>query len=373
MLKASDNRLKMLENNVLSVEHLQDYTCLFTQNVCTTISDMTGTRLLPVRESYCERSFEFNQGMIVYLNFYGKVQGEFIIGVSMKDALSIMSMDGYEDEKADLMREDVSGFFKEVLNIASAQTLVEVEKKYENLTYFPPIVVFGDIFFPEVRSASVQACFSGVMLKSGFSLNLVRPKIVEKLERVQKSLEKSEKLASTDALTKLFNRTFFESMFNVYIDETRSLNQHLSILLIDIDHFKSVNDTYGHLIGDQVIKFVALAVRNSLRNSDIAVRYGGDEILVVLSATEADEAREIAERVRCSVKQMAKITTADNAEITVALSVSIGCTELTELDEPVTLFERADSYLYKAKESGRDRVISDVDWVETDTDARIKM
>jgi diguanylate cyclase (GGDEF)-like protein len=361
------NRKIMVENNsTLPEDHLQDYTHLFTQNVCNTISDMTGIALFSDQGSYSEQSFKFNHGMIVYLNFYGKVQGEFIIGVSMKDAFSIMGMEGvYEEQCLDLIREEVSGFFKEVLNIASAQTIVDVEKRYENLTYFPPVVVFGDIFFPEVRSASVLAGSGEQSIKCGFSLNMVRPKIVEKLERIQKSLEKSEKLASTDALTKLYNRTFFESMFNVYIDETRSSNQHLSILLMDIDHFKSVNDTYGHLIGDQVIKTVALAIRNSLRNTDIAVRYGGDEILVVLTVTGIDEAVEIAEKIRNAVKKLVIFTTADETKITVSLSVSIGCTELTELDEPVTLFERADSYLYKAKESGRDQVISDKDKVES--------
>jgi diguanylate cyclase (GGDEF)-like protein len=363
----------MLDKNTFSVVHLQDFTLHFTQNVCTTIFDMTGIRLTPDSGSYCEESFAFNHGMIVYLNFYGKVQGEFIIGISMKDALAVMSRGECEDENSNSVREEVSGFFKEVINIASAQTLVEVEKKYANLTYFPPVVVFGDIFFPEVRSASVMSTLDDVVMKSGFSLNLVRPKIVEKLERIEKSLEKSEKLASTDALTKLYNRTFFESMFNVYIEENKSLNQHLSILLIDIDRFKTVNDTHGHLIGDQVIKFVALAIRNSLRNSDIAVRYGGDEILVVLSATEADEARDIAEKIRQAVKNIVTVPTTDDAEISVELSVSIGCTELTELDEPVTLFERADSFLYKAKEEGRDRVISDKDWVEMDAGAQINM
>jgi diguanylate cyclase (GGDEF)-like protein len=132
---------------------------------------------------------------------------------------------------------------------------------------------------------------------------------------------------------------------------------------MDIDHFKTVNDTYGHLIGDQVIKYVALVIRNSLRNTDIAVRYGGDEILVVLTSTQIEDAQQIAEKMRLSVKQLADFVTSDNEKITISLSVSIGCTELTESDEPVSLFERADSYLYKAKESGRDKVISDKEWV----------
>jgi diguanylate cyclase (GGDEF)-like protein len=355
----------MVQKNTSLLEkvHLQEFTQLFAQNVCNTISDMTSTSLSTYLDSYIEHSFEFHDGMVVYLSFYGKVQGEFIIGISKKDASTLIGIESSSTEQPfESVREDISGFLREVLNIASAQTLVEVEERYENLTYFPPIVIFGDIHFPDVRSASLQIKSADISLKCGFSLNLVRPKIADKLERVQRSLEKTEKLASTDALTKLYNRTFFESMFNVYIDETRSLNQHLSILLMDIDHFKTVNDTYGHLIGDQVIKYVALVIRNSLRNTDIAVRYGGDEILVVLTSTQIDEARQIAERMRMSIRQLAEFITTDNEKITISLSVSIGCTELTESDEPVSLFERADSYLYKAKENGRDKVISDREW-----------
>lgn len=351
----TQNHLELIDQ-----DHLSEYTSLFTQNVCTTISDMTGVDLAFSSDSYVEESFKFHNGMIVYLSFYGKVQGEFIVGITLKDALTIMGLTETVDEKnIDQIRDDVSGFFKEVLNIASAQSLVDVEKRYENLSYFPPIVIFGDIIFPEVRSASLVVQSSDALFKCGFSLNLVKQKIVDKLEKIQMSLEKTEKMAATDALTKLYNRTFFESMFNVYIEEARNAQQHLSILLLDIDRFKNVNDTYGHLIGDQVIKYVALIIRNSLRNSDIAVRYGGDEILVVLTGTSVDAAVKIAERMRNAIKKLASFTTADNLEITISLSVSVGCTELTRVDTAVSLFERADSYLYKAKESGRDCVISD--------------
>lgn len=344
----------------INQDHLSEYTSLFTQNVCTTISDMTGISLSLRPESYIEQSFKFHDGMIVYLSFYGKVQGEFIIGIALKDALAIMGLAEAADElSAEQLREDVSGFFKEVLNIAAAQSLVGVEQRFENLSYFPPVVIFGDIIFPEVRSASLMVHSSEATFKCGFSLNLVKQKIVDKLEKVQRSLEKTEKIAATDALTKLYNRTFFESMFNVYIDEARNGSHHLSILLMDIDHFKTVNDTYGHLIGDQVIKHVALVIRNSLRNSDIAVRYGGDEILVVLTGTPIDAAVKIAERMRVAIKKLVSFTTADDEKITLSLSVSIGCTELIDDDQPVSLFERADSHLYKAKESGRDCVVSD--------------
>ncbi|HMA64257.1 MAG TPA: GGDEF domain-containing protein, partial [Chitinispirillaceae bacterium] len=186
-------------------------------------------------------------------------------------------------------------------------------------------------------------------------------KIVRKLEKVEKSLESTEKLARTDALTKLYNRTFFESVFNVYIEDARNTGQKLSLLLVDIDYFKAVNDTYGHLVGDQVIKLVAQSIKDVLRNTDIAVRYGGDEMLVVLPDTDKLKTRLIAERIRNVVKVANIVHAEDGSNVEVKVTISIGCTELAPNDNPVSFFERADANLYKAKESGRDQVYTEID------------
>ena len=309
--------------------------------------------------SYKEKTFRFNNGMTVYINFYGKVQGGFIIGIDECAALKLM---GIENPSQELLnyREDLSGFFNEVMNIAVAQTLPELENEFENLTYFPAIVVFGDIIFPEVRSSVVDIQSLSSTIKCGFALNMVRAKISRKLEIIEKSLENTTKLASTDALTKLYNRTFFDSVFQAYIVDNQKSCQKLSILLIDIDFFKTVNDSYGHLIGDQVLQTVAQSIKGVLRSSDIAVRYGGDEIFVVLPATDIEKAVDVAERIRKVIKLARVIHTVEGKEQFVKITISIGCTELVEDDDPVSFFERADTNLYKAKESGRDRVISDL-------------
>jgi diguanylate cyclase (GGDEF)-like protein len=309
--------------------------------------------------SYKEKTFRFNNGMTVYINFYGKVQGGFIIGIEESAALKLM---GIENPSQELLnyREDLSGFFNEVMNIAVAQTLPELENEFENLTYFPAIVVFGDIIFPEVRSSVVDIQGLSSTIKCGFALNMVRAKITRKLEIIEKSLESTTKLASTDALTKLYNRTFFDSVFQAYIVDNQKSCQKLSILLIDIDLFKTVNDSYGHLIGDQVLQTVAQSIKGVLRATDIAVRYGGDEIFVVLPSTDIEKAVDVAERIRKAIKLARVIHTTEGNEQFVKITVSIGCTELLENDDPVSFFERADTNLYKAKESGRDRVISDL-------------
>ncbi len=341
-------------------DYLHAWTTFFAQKLCDTVCDMTGILLTVNSDTYKEKSFTFDQGMTVYISFYGQVQGGFIIGVQESEALRII---GIEDDSGEYKkyREDISGFFNEVMNIAVAQTLPELECAFENLTQFPAIVAFGDIIFPDVRSGLVNIAGDSTRIQCGFSLNLVSAKIVRKLEKVEKSLESTEKLARTDALTKLFNRTFFESVFNVYIEDARKTEQKLGLLLIDIDFFKTVNDTYGHLVGDQVIKLVAQSIKDVLRNSDIAVRYGGDEMLVVLPDTDEYNALQIAERIRNVVKVAKVVHAEDGSNLEVKVTISIGCAELLEHDDPVSFFERADANLYKAKESGRDQVCAKID------------
>jgi diguanylate cyclase (GGDEF)-like protein len=351
-----------MSNHIENIQsdYLSTWTTFFAQKLCDTVCDMTGIVLSLKSGSYKEESFTFDQGMTVYISFYGQVQGGFVIGVQESEALRLI---GIEDDSGDYKqyREDISGFFKEVMNIAVAQTLPELESAFANLTQFPAIVAFGDIVFPDVRSGLVNIEGDSTHIKCGFSLNLVSAKIVRKLEKVEKSLESTEKLARTDALTKLYNRTFFESVFNVYIEDARNTGQKLSLLLVDIDYFKTVNDTYGHLVGDQVIKLVAQSIKDVLRNTDIAVRYGGDEMLVVLPDTDKLKTRLIAERIRNVVKVANIVHAEDGSNVEVKVTISIGCTELAPNDNPVSFFERADANLYKAKESGRDQVYTEID------------
>jgi len=253
-------------------DYLSTWTTFFAQKLCDTICDMTGIALSLKSDSYKEQSFTFDQGMTVYISFNGQVQGGFIIGVQEAEALRLI---GIEDDSGNYKqyREDISGFFKEVMNIAVAQTLPELECAFENLTQFPAIVAFGDIIFPDVRSGLVNIEGGSTHIKCGFSLNLVSAKIVRKLEKVEKSLESTEKLARTDALTKLYNRTFFESVFNVYIEDARKTEQKLSLLLIDIDYFKTVNDTYGHILFElgeieEAIKYEEIAVEKGIAQGD---------------------------------------------------------------------------------------------------------
>ena len=159
--------------------------------------------------------------------------------------------------------------------------------------------------------------------------------------------------AFRDPLTQISNRAAFNEALS---REICSFKRHLtgfSLMVIDIDHFKQVNDTYGHIAGDSVLKSVAQVIRNTIRRSDEVFRYGGEEFVVMLSNTDIDGARFIAERVRREIK---KLTVKTHEKINVTASIGISATN-TIRDVNDTLYH-ADKALYQAKEAGRDKVVT---------------
>ena len=162
-----------------------------------------------------------------------------------------------------------------------------------------------------------------------------------------------EENAKADSLTGLHNRRWLEETYTREIKRSNEGDFHLSAFMIDIDHFKNINDTYGHLAGDQVLIAVSKSITQCLRPSDMPVRYGGEEFSVFLPNTTIENAKFIAERLRSSVEKM-QIALSTGEVISV--TVSIGFTERQKGDSVETIIKRADDALYYAKESGRNRV-----------------
>ncbi|MCI4567578.1 sensor domain-containing diguanylate cyclase [Lysobacter sp. CFH 32150] len=157
--------------------------------------------------------------------------------------------------------------------------------------------------------------------------------------------------ASHDALTGLLNRVALAELHDDPESTQRLHGAPYVMALLDIDHFKQVNDRYGHLLGDRALCAVAHAITTSIRGGDIAVRYGGEEFLVVLPNTRLDGGAEVAERIRLQVLA---------AELPFELTVSIGIADgMPEQDTPESVFDRADQALYRAKAGGRNRIIAD--------------
>uniref|UniRef100_UPI0001BE6570 Diguanylate cyclase n=1 Tax=Marinobacter nauticus (strain ATCC 700491 / DSM 11845 / VT8) TaxID=351348 RepID=UPI0001BE6570 len=167
-------------------------------------------------------------------------------------------------------------------------------------------------------------------------------------------MEQLAKLSMTDRLTGLLNRGTWENLVDAEYERFRRYGQATSLVMFDIDHFKPVNDTYGHLAGDEVIRHTADVTRNNIRQSDSAGRYGGEEFGIILPETDAESARVICERIREAIEKSTVSTSAGDIQYT----VSMGIAQLTETPENyMQWMQKADEALYKAKESGRNKVV----------------
>jgi len=237
-----------------------------------------------------------------------------------------------DKQKADLVITDLN-----MPVMDGEEVIVNIRKKY-NMSELPIMVISGD----EINEKFLKA------LKFGANDYLKKPFLKEELIlRVNNLLEIYEHLRSIkgklqhDALTNAFNRLFLEStidnLFNVYDKK--------SIVMLDIDHFKKINDTYGHQVGDKVLKHFVATVKNSVRKSDYVVRYGGEEFLIFMPNTTKLEAALVTEKIRKSLQPC------ENIKYTFSAGIA---------DEGETLPEMiriADERLYEAKNSGRNRVV----------------
>lgn len=171
-------------------------------------------------------------------------------------------------------------------------------------------------------------------------------------------VEEAQRIASVDALTGIANRRAFTQAMIAEIGRCRRYAYPLSLLLLDVDHFKAVNDAHGHLVGDRVLTAVGSALSDTLRSIDLAGRWGGEEFAVLLPHTGADGAETVGQRIRETIasRPCAAVPGASGAA-DIRITVSIGVTQLATNDSWETLVGRADEAMYAAKRSGRDRVM----------------
>jgi diguanylate cyclase len=180
------------------------------------------------------------------------------------------------------------------------------------------------------------------------------------ISNLQHSLEAIRAESLTDPLTGLGNRKYFDRAVEDAVALAIKEGGPLSLLMFDIDHFKSFNDNYGHLTGDQVLRLVAMSLRQTIKGQDITARYGGEEFAVVLPNTAMRQALTVADHIRRAVmaKELKKKST---GEILGRVTISVGVSILRPGDDTDSLIERADACLYAAKRSGRNRVICEAD------------
>jgi two-component system cell cycle response regulator len=177
-------------------------------------------------------------------------------------------------------------------------------------------------------------------------------------ERLRDNFQMSIEMAITDSLTGLHNRRYMESHLGTLVQEAASRGKPLSLLVLDIDYFKSINDNYGHDAGDDVLREFATRVRKSIRGIDLACRLGGEEFVVVMPETDLAVAAVVAERIRRKIA--GEPFSIHKGTGSVDVTISIGIAGLTEADDGAdTIIKRADQALYRAKRDGRNRVVAD--------------
>ena len=180
----------------------------------------------------------------------------------------------------------------------------------------------------------------------------------DEIRELQENLEVVRTESLTDPLTTLSNRKYLEDAIVHLIGEAQAKGAPLSVILTDIDHFKTFNDTYGHLTGDQVLRLVAVTLKQNLKGRDVAARYGGEEFAVLLPRTVLSDGMIVAEHIRRAVmsKELIRRSTGETLG---HVTISIGVAAWRKGDTMASLLERADSCLYAAKRAGRNRVVGE--------------
>jgi diguanylate cyclase (GGDEF)-like protein len=222
-----------------------------------------------------------------------------------------------------------------------------------------PVVMLTGHGNEEVAVESLQEGAIGYLSKNRVSEKKLVDTIDDAIQKwreliLSKATQKQlERLANVDSLTGLLNRRAMLGRLEEAMAHARRYEEDLCVLMLDIDHFKLVNDEYGHIVGDDVLEKVGALLRKKVRDTDAIGRYGGDEFIVILSKTELSSAQCVAERIRQAIIT-AKMQ--DPQGNSFSITVSQGLTKYKPGDDRESLISRADSALYQAKRKGRDRI-----------------
>lgn len=210
-----------------------------------------------------------------------------------------------------------------------------------------------------VLAIFVMSCVALAM--TGFMVYpIVRREVTQrdKLRAMSGAMETQRKFlthqAFTDPLTKLGNRRFFDESAKEYIREFQAISKPLNMIIFDIDHFKAVNDTYGHKVGDQVIAGFAKCVERNTRAHDVAARIGGEEFAIIIPLADKNAAQAIAERIRIEASQIKFNGKKGGPRF--SITVSGGIATMDAQDSAETLYQKADDNLYRSKRNGRNQI-----------------
>ena len=282
---------------------------------------------------------------------------------TLKDGLAILDVKSTKFLEVNSAYADMLGYDIEELLNQSCLGLTHHDDKEKSIEAIKEIKESG--FITDFEKSCIKKDGSLIFvnmattLMSGGETMLISVRDVTKKRELISELETSQKelklLASVDSMTQLYNRRYFTEMSQTICSLAKRNKTSLSILMLDIDKFKNINDTFGHDIGDIVIITLAKTLKKATRQSDIVTRWGGEEFLILLSDTDKNGASVIAQKILEEVREL-RVSTQNDKTIQFTISVGV-CEVIKEKDNSIELsITQADRALYKAKESGRDRV-----------------
>ena len=273
---------------------------------------------------------------------------DIVVSLSAKRALTILETTSVDLILLDILMPDMSGY--------DVCRLLKAKEETQNI---PVVFITSSTDEESIDQAFevggidyITKPFMALELLARVKTHLNTQDLIQKLESSHSTMEL---LASQDHMTKLYNRRYFSEISENILELAKRGDKNLSIMMLDIDKFKDVNDTYGHHVGDNVIIALADLLKEFSRSSDIACRFGGEEFILLLPETSSEGAYLIAEKLRKKVEEFSVIL-ADNSFLKFTVSIGVAEVEIHEDSAIERSIQRADTALYKAKESGRNLV-----------------
>jgi diguanylate cyclase len=268
-------------------------------------------------------------------------------GAGSRDKKPVSEADIRIDRSADLIREILMRLADSIRRLGgaaenSASTLVEIRNHLSTRPVPPPLEEAQSFLMTEIDRV--------ITTNSSLRDELARAR--EELAEQQRQIENLQTAVRIDSLTQIGNRSYLDEHLQEAVERLKRYHERFSLIMIDVDHFKQINDTYGHPSGDRILKGLALKLKAGIRGTDSLARYGGEEFAVVLPKTEEEDARYVAEEIREGV-EFSKFNLSGKE---VRITVSAGVASSQENDTAESITKRADNALYRAKNSGRNRV-----------------
>lgn len=247
--------------------------------------------------------------------------------------------------------EIVSSIFKKQKELKNKLDLL-----IENILVISVLITFFSVFVMLIISNKLKDIFEAYKNRIIEINKSLEKKVKKRTRELENSKEKLKRMALHDPLTDLHNRRYFDTMMKNLLSTSQRSREPLCLILLDIDHFKKVNDTYGHDVGDIVLKELATTLKYMLRESDIIARVGGEEFAIIFPSTNLEGAYKISEKIREKVENLEiKIKEKTPIKFTISIGLSVFDKKVDKTTE--TIAKRADKALYEAKNSGRNRVV----------------